>query len=78
MVWRILGRCIEGQPFTVAGVNVWDLPWESGGPDPVEITDPTCRETYQLRRYQMLQANRLVAFAAGETSANVWMFCVEQ
>lgn len=33
--------------------------------------------TTQLRRYQLRDANRLVAFAAGETSANVWMFCVE-
>ena len=78
MVWRILGRCVEGQPFNVAGVNVWDVRWESDGTDRVEVFDPTYRETYRLRRYQMLHGNRVVAFAAGETSANVWMFCIEQ
>jgi hypothetical protein len=78
MSWRILGRCVEGTPFVVAGVNVWELEWKSLGFGPVEVADPTYRETYRLHRYQVQRADQLVVFAAGETSANVWMFCVEE
>jgi hypothetical protein len=78
MSWRILGRTVEGTPFVVAGVNVWESEWESLGADHVDVVDPTYRETHSLRRYKVQRADRLAVFAAGETSANVWMFAVEE
>lgn len=41
MSWRILGRGVEGESFAVAGLNVWEQTWESLGPDPIEVFDPT-------------------------------------
>jgi hypothetical protein len=61
MSWRILGRCVEGQPFAVSGVDVWELRSESLGNDP----------SREPRRPGL-------DFAAGETSANVWMFRVHE
>ena len=61
----MLGRCIEGQPFTVAGVNVWDLPWDSGGPDPVEnfmdYTDDACMNTFSAGQATRMQ-NAYIAY----------------
>lgn len=78
MSWRILGRTVEGAPFVVAGVNVWESEWESLGSDPLDVVDPTYRETYRVRRDQVQRADKLVVFGAGETSANVWMFAIEE
>jgi hypothetical protein len=62
----------------VAGLNVWDLQWERQGPDSVEVFDPTYRETYRMGCYRARRGDQVLFFAAGETSANVWMFCVEE
>jgi hypothetical protein len=78
MSWRIVGRSVEGEPFLIDGLNIWESKWEGMTSDTVEVFDPTYRETYRLHRYQIRQADRILVFAAGETSANVWMFCVEQ
>jgi hypothetical protein len=77
MSWRILGRCVEGEHFLVDGANVWEHEWRRLASGPVEIWDPAYRETYQVWPYEVRIGGQSIRFAAGETSASVWMFCTD-
>ena len=74
--WHILGRCIEGQPLVIDGVNVWDYEWDSLG-DSVTLYDSYFGAEYEHRLWEIDAGGRRIAFGAGETSNNVWAFSVE-
>lgn len=77
MTWQVVGRCVEGEPFEVGGVNVWQHRWRPLSREAVHVFDPVYRDTYEVWPYEVDGTEAPVRFAAGESSASVWMFCVE-
>lgn len=45
MAWKVIGRCAEGEPFEVGGVNVWQHRWKLLGREAVRVFDPVYRDT---------------------------------
>lgn len=77
MTWKVVGRCVEGEAFEIGGVNVWAQPWKPLSPEAIEVFDAVYRHTYKVWTYEVDGPAAPVRFAAGESSASVWMFCVE-
>jgi hypothetical protein len=77
MTWQIVGRCVEGGPLEIAGVDVWQHRWKPLGPEAIQVFDPVYRDTYKVWPYEVDGTKGPVRFAEGESSASVWMFCVE-
>lgn len=74
--WRYLGNCTDGERFEIGGVNVWDHEWHRLPRPRVEVRDPLYRQAYAFDVYEIRTSSRLVEFAAGEFSANIWGFYV--
>jgi len=77
MAWRVVGRCVEAEPFEVGGVNVWQHRWKPLGQEAIHVFCPVYRDTYSVWPYELDGVEAPIRFAAGESSASVWMFCVE-
>lgn len=74
--WRHLGRCIEGEPFEIEGVNVWSYEWHRVPEVKAVGQDPLDGGEYRFSVYEIRLGTRTVTFGAGEHSANVYGFAV--
>jgi hypothetical protein len=74
LVWRYVGRCVEGQQFLIDGVDVSDRKWRSTSEPDIEVEDPLCHQPYNFNIWEVESDGRLVRFAAGEFSNCIWGF----
>jgi hypothetical protein len=73
--WKVVGVVIEGQPIDLEGLNPWKLEWRETQEDAIELPHPSYpTQRHRMRVYKMEGAGKIVKFAAGELSANVWGF----
>ena len=68
-----VGVFVEGDPVVLDGVNIWDVHWTPVGSSSLMVRHPAHpQQVHSVQRYEMAGATRVVTFAAGELSANVW------
>ncbi len=71
--WTIIGVVVEGQPISVAGINLWEFDWHRTEADYVELPHPQHpSELHRMWIHEIEADGKTVKFAAGELSANVW------
>jgi hypothetical protein len=78
MGWRFLAHGVEGQPLDLHGVNVWAFDWKAVPDLRARVKDPLYRQEFLFGVFEIHAEGRVVRFAAGEFSANVWGFYVEE
>jgi hypothetical protein len=64
---------VDGSPFLVDGINLWDHPWEPIAGETVHTRDPAEREV-TLPVYRITDGAVTIRFASLEISAGVWAF----
>ena len=74
--WAFLGSCCDGQPFEIAGNNVWESPWVRVEGAKAEVRDPLYSQTFLFEVFEIKPGPRPIQFAAGEFSNSVWGFYV--
>jgi len=73
--WRSIGVVAEGDRISIGGINPWNYQWAACDVEQVEVPHPSHRgQTHRMTVYQIETASRIVTFAAGELSPNVWGF----
>lgn len=77
MKWSYLGIFYEGEPVEIEGLNIWELKWqrmEMEGPRQPHPSYPT--QFHDLTPYTLDIHGKLAYIAAGEVSANVYLFYI--
>lgn len=75
--WKAVGVVAEGNPINIGGANPWKLSWRGAQDAAVDLPHPSHpSQSHKLRVYSTQVGERVVEFAAGEVSANVWAFYV--
>lgn len=73
--WVAVGVVSEGQAIRVEGVNPWSFEWQQLDETPIELPHPSYpNQRHSMWIYEIVAHGKLVRFAAGELSANVWGF----
>ena len=73
--WRPIHVGLEGDGFSIEGVNPWKQAWRSRGAEPLVVPHPSYpEERHKAWVYEIESAGKLVRFAAGELSNGVWGF----
>ncbi len=74
--WKAVGVVAEGGPIDIGGANPWMQSWKRAQDAAVDLPHPAYpSQRHSLRVYSIQAGERVVEFAAGEVSANVWAFC---
>lgn len=77
MQWSYLGIVAEGQPVEVEGINIWALKWRRMDAEPLRVPHPSYSAQYHdLTPYELNIHGKHVFIAAGEVSANIYLFYV--
>jgi hypothetical protein len=71
--WKYLGHCCDGEPFRIDDVNVWSEKWEQVA-EQASVVEPVYGQHFTFNVYEIRTAERVIRFAAGEFSANVYGF----
>lgn len=71
--WQFAGACTDGQCFKIDDINVWKYPWQQLN-DVAQVKDPHYGQDFSFSVYQIEQYGKVLVFAAGEFSNNVWGF----
>ena len=75
--WKNVGIVIDGQPILVNGLNPWQYEWHSTGRSDIDLPHPSYPDQlHHMSVYEISNGKKMVTFAAGELSANVWGFYV--
>jgi len=74
--WRHAGSCVEGQPFEIDGVNVWDHEWHPVPGVFAKWREPLHGQECQFEACEIRLGTRTIRFGAGEYSANVYLFAL--
>ena len=69
--WKFIKAVLDGELFTINGMNIWDYKWEDTG-ERVEVKDPLYGQHYSMAVYKIRHRNVEFRFAAGEFSNCVW------
>lgn len=69
---RLLGIVVEGQAFTIEGIDVWEHPWRLE--ESAFVKHPDERRVIAAARYVLDAGHRSVEFVATELSNGVWGF----
>lgn len=72
--WKHIQTIIDGTPFTINGLNIWDCDWQNTG-QKVNVKDPLYGQTYTLSVFRISDQDSAATFAAGEFSNGVWGIC---
>lgn len=74
--WRPIGIVLDGDPIDVHGLNPWGHSWRDTG-EVVAMRNPSWpTQVHRVPVYTMGEGTRLVTFATGELSNQVWGFFV--
>jgi hypothetical protein len=75
--WRPAGTAFGGVEFRIEGLNVWDHKWISLQEYPIELPHPDfSNQKHRMWLCMIKTDTKVVKFAAGEVSANVYAFYV--
>jgi len=77
MHWRNVGIVMDDQPIHVDGLNPWQHEWQTTDQPDIELPHPSYpNQLHRMTVYQIANGTKMVVFAAGELSPNVWGFFV--
>lgn len=76
--WNFIGSCVDGEPFSIEGLNVWDFQWVRRGDEVATVRDPSHNEEFLFEVYEVIHGAQKVTFAAGEFSNSIWGFYQER
>lgn len=76
MTWKTVGVSIEGGPFLISGLNVWEHEWRRVEPHSVQVLEPTYRKIHELACYEIVAGSLRVRFAVVEASYGAYLFAV--
>jgi hypothetical protein len=75
ITWNAVGVVVEGEPIDVSGVNPWNYEWKVTEKESIQLPHPSYpSQMYAMSIYKVEVGGRVILFAAGELSANVWGF----
>ncbi len=74
--WRAVGVVLDGDPIDVLGLNPWEHSWRDTGKHAAMRHPSWPTQVHRMPVYTMTEGTRLVTFAAGELSNQVWGFFV--
>lgn len=69
--WKHITTIIEGEAFTISGLNIWDHDWKSTGKS-IYVKDPIYGKNYTMTVFEISDKGSVVKFAAGEFSNCIW------
>jgi len=73
-MWKFVKSGIEGD-CELFGVNIFDYSWENTN-QKVSVLDPIYNQEHELTIYKVNIGGKVVTFAAGEFSNNIYGFYV--
>ncbi|WP_057938810.1 hypothetical protein [Algoriphagus resistens] len=71
MEWKHLTTVVDGNGFSIDGLNIWDYDWKATG-EKINVKDPLYGQEYTMDIYEIANENVIVRFAAGEFSNCIW------
>jgi hypothetical protein len=75
--WKPLGVVTEGESILLDGINLWGKSWVRLEQPAVKLPHPSYpNQEHQLSVFQVTENGKVLTFASGELSANVWGFYV--
>jgi hypothetical protein len=74
--WEFVGACVDGQTFTIDGVDVWSHNWVRREEQTASVIDPAYGRPFTFHVYEIEAGKKKVIFAAGEFSACMWGFYI--
>ena len=75
--WKAVGIVVEGNPIVIEGLNPWVFEWRKVQEASVRLPYPAYpNQRHPMWIYEIESDGRLVRFATGDLSANVWGFYV--
>jgi len=76
--WRFVGSSVDGDAFSIDGVEVWKHRWVTAPVGRAEVVDPHYGQTFRFEVYDIEWGASRVRFAAGEFSNGIWGFYVPE
>lgn len=70
MAWKFIGACY-GDKFIIDGVDIFKEKWENTG-EKVHVKDPHYGQQFTFNVWKVRNDNKVIIFAAGEFSNNVY------
>jgi len=69
--WKHIKTLVDGDPFTINGLNIWDFDWKNTG-QRINVKDSLYEQDYTMIVFGVLNEGIRVIFAAGEFSNSIW------
>jgi hypothetical protein len=69
--WEYKKTIIEGEPYIIKGLNIWDSTWNNTG-EKIQIKDPIYGQEYVFSIFEITKDQITIPFAAGEFSNSIW------
>ena len=69
--WKYSTAIVEGELYTIHGLNIWDYEWKSIGQS-INVKDPLYGQDYTMTVFEIADNGIVVTFAAGEFSNGIW------
>jgi hypothetical protein len=77
--WKPVAVVEEGRRLSLHDLNPWEHTWHKVNVESITVAHPSySMQCHRVRVYELHDAERVVRFAAGELSANVWGFYVPE
>ena len=72
--WVYSGVCLDGEPFALDGIDVWQCEWVRHPGEVAHVRDPNYGVAHAFPVYSFRAGGRELVVAAGEFSNCVWGF----
>lgn len=69
--WKYITAIVEGEPYTINGLNIWDHEWKTTGQS-INVKDPLYGQDCTMTVFEIAFNDIIVMFAAGEFSSCIW------
>lgn len=70
MNWRFAGSAAEDK-FIIDGIDIFKEEWENTG-EVIQVKDPLYGQEYMFTVWKVQKSDKMIIFAAGEFSNNVF------
>ena len=74
--WIYVTTSLEGEDREIEGLKIWKHEWKRIDGENAPVIDPIYGESHVFAVYEMEKDGKIVEFAAGEFSNQVWGFYV--
>jgi hypothetical protein len=79
MNWKFLGIVIDGSPFKIGNIDVWEHKWSLTSREPIIVPVPHYpNQQLKMSIFEINSNEGNLLFAAGEYSSHVWGFYIPE